>query len=66
MIIEKKMYAIVGKQPFPLLFYSGGYSYSVLDESVLSNTVEDCEEELKTYDDAEDFQIVPVKITYEI
>lgn len=66
MIIEKKMYGIVGKQAFPLLFYSEGYSYSVLDESVLSNTHEDCEKELATYDDAEKFQIIPVKITYEL
>ena len=66
MIIEKKMYCIVGKQPFPLLFYCDGYSYSVLDESVLSNTYEDCEKELETYDEPEEFQIVPVKVTYEI
>ena len=65
MFIEKKMYAIVGKQPFPLLFYCEGDSYSTLDEGVLSNTYEDCEKELATYDEPEEFQIIPVKITYE-
>ena len=66
MIIEKKMYAIVGKQPFPLLFYCDGYSYSTLNEGVLSKTYEDCEKELADYDESEEFQIVPVKVTYEI
>ena len=66
MIIEKTMYCIVSKT-FPLKFYNEGYDYnSTLDESLMSKTFEDCQKELATYDEPDECQIVPVKITYEI
>ena len=66
MLINKTMYCIVTKT-FPLKFCNAGYDYnSELDESVMSKTREDCEKELETYDDKDNYQVVPVKITYEI
>jgi hypothetical protein len=65
MIIEKKMYCIVSKT-FPLKFCSEGYDYSTLDESVMLKSFEDCKKEFKEYGISDNYQIVPVNVTYEI
>lgn len=63
MIISEEKYCIVSKE-FPLKFYCDGEGTDVLKHNVLMSK-ENCEYELSTYDDPEEFHILKVKVTYE-
>lgn len=64
MIIQKEKYCIASSS-FPLRFYKDGNETDILDDDVL-HSYNDCEKELKTYDNFDDFQILHVKVTYEL
>ena len=64
MKIEKTMHCIASKM-FPLKFYRCGNETDELEDDVL-RTYESCVDELKTYDEPEEFQILAVKVTYEV
>lgn len=63
MIITKEKYCIVSKS-FPLKFYRCGNEVDTLEDDVLRSK-ESCEDELKTYDEPEEFHILKVQVTYE-
>ena len=63
MIILNEKYCIVSKS-FPLKFYKHGNEFDTLEESLLMDK-KSCEDELKIYDEPEDFCILKVRITYE-
>lgn len=63
MIIKKEKYCIVGKS-FPLKFMYDGNEYDTITEIMLMDK-DECENELKTYDEPEENQIIKVKVTYE-
>lgn len=63
MIITEEKYCIVSKS-FPLKFYyNGNEEYTFSDYLLMSK--ESCEDELSTYDEPEDFNILKVNVTYE-
>ena len=64
MIISKDMYCITSKS-FPLKFYRCGNETDELIHDVLMSK-ESCEDELQTYDEPEEFQVLNVKVTYEL
>lgn len=66
MRVEKTMHCITSKT-FPLKFYNynGDERDSIDDDNVLM-TYEECAAQLKYYDEPEEYQILAVKITYEI
>ena len=64
MKIEKTMHCIASKE-FPLKFYRCGIETDELEDDVL-RTYESCVDELKTYDEPEEFQILAVRVTYEV
>lgn len=66
MKIEKTMHCIASKT-FPLKFYdyNGCERESMDDENILM-TYAECVAQLKLYDEPEEYQILAVKITYEI
>lgn len=64
MIISKEKYCIASKE-FPLKFYRCGNETDELEYDVLRSK-ESCENELATYDEPELFQILKVRITYEL
>ena len=64
MKIEKTMHCIASKT-FPLKFYRCGNETDELEDDVL-RTYESCVDELKTYDESEEFQILAVRVTYEV
>lgn len=65
MIISRNKYCIASKS-FPLKFYS--YNGMELDELLYLNMMsyEKCETVLKEFDDPEKYQILQVKVTFEI
>ena len=63
MIISKEKYCIASKS-FPLKFYRCGNEIDTLEDDVLRSK-ESCEDELKTYDEPEEFHILKVQVTYE-
>lgn len=63
MIIKEEKYCIVRKS-FPLQFMQDGDAYDTIQEIVLMDK-EYCENELKTYDEPEENQIIKVTVTYE-
>ena len=64
MIITKEMYTIATKG-FPLKFIDwNGEPRSNLSEMVLG-TKEECEYNLNTFDEPEEYQILKVEVTYE-
>lgn len=65
MIIKKEKYCIASKT-FPLKFFMFGVEHDSIDDSLLLVSKEECEEELKTYDEPEECQILKVVVTYEI
>lgn len=66
MKIEKTMHCIASKT-FPLKFYdyNGNECESMDDKNVLM-TYAECTTQLKNYDKSEEYQILAVRITYEI
>lgn len=65
MIITKEKYCIATKS-FPLMFLYGGTELDTLDDDVLTVSKEYCENELRTYDEPENYQILKVTVSYEI
>ena len=66
MKIEKTMHCIASKT-FPLKFYDyNGNECECLDDRNVLMTYAECEKDLKDYDESEDYQILAVRITYEI
>ena len=63
MILEKYKFCIASKS-FPLKFFYEGYEHDTLDDIVL-RTNKECLEEIETYDTLDNFQILPVRVTYE-
>ena len=63
MKIKKEKYCIIRKS-FPLEFMQDGSAYDTIEEVVPMDR-EYCENELKTYGEPEEYQIIKVKITYE-
>lgn len=63
MIIKEEKYCIVRKS-FPLKFMQDGDEYDTIQEIVLMDK-EYCENELKTYDEPEENQIIKITVTYE-
>lgn len=63
MIIKKEKYCIVRKS-FPLKFMYDGNEYDTVTDSMLMDK-EECEDELQTYDEPEENQIIKVIVTYE-
>lgn len=64
MKIVKEKYCIASKSS-PLMFYEEGEEYDDIEDIYLTNK-EDCERELKDFDYPEEFQILKVKVTYEL
>lgn len=64
MVLKKEMYCIASKT-FPITFYMDGYAKDYLDFDVLA-TKKECENELQTYDEPDECQILKVKVTFEI
>ena len=64
MIVSKEKYCITSKN-FPLKFYHCGEETDELGDDVLKSK-EYCENELETYDEPEAFQILKVRVTYEL
>ena len=64
MRIEKTMHCIASVK-FPLMFYVNGYETDELEDRCLQS-YDECVRELETYDETHDYQILAVKITYEI
>lgn len=64
MIIKKEKYCIASKT-FPLKFYSSGEERDHIDDEFVLMSKEACDNELKTYDDPEECQILKVVVTYE-
>lgn len=63
MKLVKEKYCIASKS-FPLMFFEDGEEYDDI-EAIHLTRKEDCENELKTYDEPEEYQILKVKVTYE-
>lgn len=63
MIISNEKYCIASNS-FPLKFYKHGNEFDALEESLLMD-IKSCEDELKTYDEPEDYFILKVLTTYE-
>ena len=64
MKIIKEKYCIASKS-FPLMFYEDGTEHDNIEDIYLTSK-EDCENELKTYDEPEECQVLKVRVTYEI
>ena len=63
MIIFEEKYCIISKE-FPLRFYRDGNEIDTLEHDMLMSK-EDCEYELSTYDEPENFRILKVQVNYE-
>ena len=63
MIIKEDKYCIVSKS-FPLKFMKDGEEWDTIYDIYLEDK-KACEDELNTYDEPEEFQILNVKVTYE-
>lgn len=63
MIIKEEKYCIVRKE-FPLKFMYDGNEYNSIKDIVLMDK-DECEDELQTYDEPEENQIIKVIVTYE-
>lgn len=64
MIVSKEKYCIVSKS-FPLKFYTNGEEHDNIEDVYLMSK-ENCEDELSTYDEPEEFHILKVKVSYEL
>ena len=64
MIITEEKYCIASKS-FPLRFYRFGNETDTLEYDVLRSK-DSCDDELKMIHDPNEFQILKVKISYEI
>ena len=64
MIISKEKYCIASKS-YPIKFYMDGVEYDDVEDVLLTDK-EYYEDELKTYDEPENFQIIKVMGTYEL
>lgn len=65
MIITKERYCIASKS-FPLMFYQEGEEYDDIEDIYLYGSKTSCENEMAIYDYPEEYQILEVKVTYEI
>lgn len=63
MRVSKEKYCIASKL-FPLMFYEDGTEYDDIEDIYLTSK-ESAEDELNTYDEPEEFQVLKVKVTYE-
>lgn len=63
MIISEEKYCIASKE-FPLKFYRCGNETDYFENDLLRSK-ESAEDELNTYDEPEEFQVLKVKVTYE-
>ena len=63
MIISEEKYCIASKE-FPLKFYRCGNETDYFEHDLLRSK-ESAEDELNTYDEPEEYQILKVKVTYE-
>lgn len=64
MVVEHTKYAIATKS-FPLFFDDGeGNSVDTIEDAAIGSK-EDCEAELKCFDEPENYQIIEVKVSYE-
>ena len=64
MIFKRDRFCIASST-FPLKFYKDGYEAELFDDGVLRN-YDDCQKELQTYDNLEPYQILNIKVTYEL
>ncbi len=64
MKITKERYCIASKS-FPLMFYENGIDCDDIEDITLFLNKKACEDELETYDEPEEFQILKVQVTYE-
>lgn len=66
MKIEKTMHCIASKT-FPLKFYDyNGCECESMDDKNVLMTYAECTAQLEDYDEPEEYQILAVRITYEI
>ena len=63
MIIKEEKYCIIRKS-FPLKFMYDGNEYDSIKDVMLMDK-DECENELETYDEPEENQIIKVTVTYE-